>query len=94
VKNFYYRGDSASHEKELLAWLRDEDRADGPQGPIGFAISACMSEALHRAIVQVPEASWEAFGKADGKEIRECAAVDVTTFPGTDLRLIYKIGSC
>ncbi len=76
VTSFYYRGDSASHEKELLTWLRDERRADGPQGPIGFAISARMSEALHRAILQIPEASWEAYGKADGKEIRECAEVD------------------
>jgi hypothetical protein len=76
VTSYYYRGDSASHEKELLAWLRDEKRADGPQGKIGFAISARMSEALHRAIVQIPEASWEAYGKADGKEIRECAEVD------------------
>ena len=35
-----------------------------------------MSEALHRAISRVPEASWEACGKADSKEIRECAEVD------------------
>ena len=76
VTDFYYRGDSASHEKELLGWLRDEKRADGPQGKIGFAISARMSEALHRAIVQVPEASWNLYGKSDGKEIRECAEVD------------------
>ena len=32
VTSFYYRGDSASHEKELLARLRDENRADGPRG--------------------------------------------------------------
>jgi hypothetical protein len=76
VRSFYYRGDSASHEKELLTWLRDENRADGPQGRIGFAISARMSEALHQAIVQVPEASWQMYGKADSKEIRECAEVD------------------
>ncbi|MHB1841162.1 MAG: IS1380 family transposase, partial [Acidobacteriaceae bacterium] len=76
VTSYYYRGDSASHEKELLGWLRDENRADGPQGKIGFAISARMSEALHRAISQVPEASWNLYGKADSKEIRECAEVD------------------
>ena len=76
MRSFYYRGDSASHEKELLTWLRDENRADGPQGRIGFAISARMSEALHQAIVQVPEASWQMYGKADSKEIRECAEVD------------------
>ena len=76
VDTFYYRGDSASHEHGLLAWLRDEKRADGPQGRIGFAVSARMSEALHRAILQVPEAGWSLYGKADGKEIRACAEVD------------------
>jgi hypothetical protein len=76
VASFYYRGDSASHEKELLGWLRDDRRADGPQGRIGFAISARMSEALHQAILQIPEAGWTLYGKADGKEIRECSEVD------------------
>ena len=76
VTSYYYRGDSASHEKELLDWLRDEKRADGPQGKIGFAISARMSEALHRAILRVPDGGWSLYGKADSKEIRECAEVD------------------
>ena len=76
VTTFYYRGDSASHEKELLQWLGDEKRADGPQGLIGFAISARMSEALHQAILQIPEAGWEAYGEPHAKEIRECAEVD------------------
>ena len=77
VTSFHYRGDSASHEKELMQWLRDEKRADGPQGKIGFAIGARMSEALHRAILQSPEAGWSLYGKADGWEIRECAEVDL-----------------
>ena len=51
VTSFYDRGDSASHEKELLSWLRDEKRADGPRGKIGFAVGARMSEALHRVAV-------------------------------------------
>ena len=76
VKEFYDLGDSASHEHHLLNWLRDEKRADGPQGKIGFAVSARMSEALHRAILQIPEASWNLYGQADGKEIRECAEAD------------------
>jgi hypothetical protein len=76
VTTFYYRGDSASHEKELLQWLGDEKRADGPQGFIGFAISARMSEALHQAILQIPETGWEAYGEPHAKEIRECVEVD------------------
>lgn len=55
VKKYYYRGASAYHESELVNWLRDENREGGPQGKIGFAISARMSEALHAAIGAVPE---------------------------------------
>ena len=76
VTSYYYRGDSACHEKDLIAWLRDEERADGPRGRIGFAVSARMSEALHRAILEIPEADWSLYGKADGQDIRECAEVD------------------
>jgi hypothetical protein len=32
----YFRGDSACHEAELIGWLRDENRTEGPQGRIGF----------------------------------------------------------
>ena len=76
VRTFYYRGDSACHERELMQWLRDEKRADGPQGRIGFAISARLSEALQQAILRVPEDHWEAYGEPHAKEIRECAEVD------------------
>jgi Transposase DDE domain group 1 len=76
IQTFYYRGDSASHEKELMQWLRDEKRPEGPQGFIGFAISARMSEALHQAILKVPESAWEGDGEPHAKEIRECAEVD------------------
>lgn len=80
VETYYYRGDSACHESGLMNWLRDGNRADGPRGLIGFAISARMSEALHKAIGKVPEADWEAYGKAHATEIRECA--EVSFVPG------------
>ena len=64
VTTFYYRGDSASHEHELIQWLRDEKRADGPQGFLGFAISARMTDALHKAVLRVPEENWEGDGEA------------------------------
>lgn len=76
VQTYYFRGDSACHESNLVEWLRDEQRADGPQGFIGFAMSARMSEALHKAILQVPEGQWEVYGEAHAKEIRECAEID------------------
>src|SRR6202030_94047 len=37
VQEFYFRGDSACYEGELLEWLQNQDRPDGPQGRIGFA---------------------------------------------------------
>jgi len=80
VKTFYYRGDSACHESRLMNWLRDGGRAEGPQGFIGFAISARMSEALHKAIGKVPEEDWAASGKEHATEIRECA--EVSFVPG------------
>jgi len=80
AKTFYYRGDSACHESSLMNWLRDGGRAEGPQGFIGFAISARMSEALHKAIGKVPEEDWAASGKEHGTEIRECA--EVSFVPG------------
>ena len=76
VKTYYYRGDSACHESGLVNWLRDEKRADGPQGFIPLCgISARMSEALQGAILAVPEEAWEPYGEPHAEEIRECAEV-------------------
>jgi hypothetical protein len=80
VTEYYYRGDSASHESHLINWLRNEKREDGPRGFIGFAVSARMSDALHQAILKVSEAAWQAYGNADAREIRECA--EVSFVPG------------
>ena len=80
VTTYYYRGDSACHESDLINWLRDDDRAEGPQGRIGFAISARMSEALHKAIESVPEQAWKPYGRPHAVEIRECA--EVSFVPG------------
>lgn len=75
VERYYFRGDSACHENDLLNWLRDEKRTEGPQGFIGFAISARMTEALQEAILAVPEAEWKAYGEPHPNEMRECAEV-------------------
>ena len=75
VKEYYYRGDSACHESELVNWLRDEQREGGPAGRIGFAISARMSDPLHAAIQAVGEKGWKTYGETHPTEIRECADV-------------------
>lgn len=76
VEEFYYRGDSACQENELMGWLRNEEREDGPRGFIGFAISARMNAALREAIKSgVEEKSWERLKDSDKSVIRECAEV-------------------
>jgi hypothetical protein len=75
VKEFYYRGDSACHEHNLIGWLRNERREDGPQSWIGFAISARMTKPLQQAVQTVEESAWASYGKADTEVIRECAEV-------------------
>src|SRR5260370_21252323 len=75
VTTYYYRGDAACHEKELLRWLSNEKREEGPQGCIGFAISVRMSEALREAILEVPEKEWKAYGEREPDIDRERAEV-------------------
>jgi hypothetical protein len=75
MKELYFRGDSACDEDRLLTWLRDEKRKDGPQGFIGFAVSARMNAALREEVVATPEAKWQLY-QEDSATIKECAEVD------------------
>ena len=71
----YFRGDSACYEQSLLEWLRDEQRPAGPQGRIGFAISARMHAALHAEIVATPESRWQPYSE-DSAVVKQCCEVD------------------
>ena len=61
VEQRCFRGDSACYEQTLMKWLRNRQREDGPEGFIGFAISARMSESLRDKIRMLPEAGWRAY---------------------------------
>lgn len=74
VTEYYFRGDSACWDKELLNWLRDEQRVEGPRGPITFAISVRMTPNLRRHIARLPEHQWKPY-RDDAEAIRECADV-------------------
>jgi Transposase DDE domain group 1 len=71
----YFRGDSACCEQSLIEWLRDEQRAGGPQGRIGFAVSARMNPALHAEIIATPESRWQPYSE-DSMVVKECCEVD------------------
>jgi hypothetical protein len=72
----YFRGDSACHENDLLAWLNHADREAEPGGRILFAVSAVMSEPLARALRKVKESDWKSFDKEDDGTLRQWAEVD------------------
>lgn len=74
VSEYYFRGDSACWEKDLLNWLRDEQRNDGPQGPITFGISVRMTPNLKKHIVRLGENLWRPY-REDAGMISECADV-------------------
>jgi hypothetical protein len=76
VEEFYFRGDSACHESNLLNWLRNDGREEGPKCRIGFAISAKMTDALKTTIQKtVAEKEWQPYGEKSEEVIRECADV-------------------
>jgi len=72
----YFRGDSACHNEELLAWLRHPDREKELGGRIGFVVSAFMSEPLGQALRRVPEAQWKTFATEEDGTLRQWAEVD------------------
>jgi hypothetical protein len=76
VRQRYFRGDSASHENELLDWLKHPDRAREPGGRIGFAVSAVMSPALGAALQKVQEPAWKTFAAEPDGTLRQWAEVD------------------
>ena len=75
IEERYFRGDSACYEERLLRWLSDEQRPNGPRGPIGFAISARMNQGLRDEIQAVGEGEWEFYGQ-DPEVIKECVELD------------------
>lgn len=71
-----FRGDSACYEDELLRWLCDEQREDGPKGRIDFAVSAVMSPELKRSSQEVQEKQWTTFGVETDGVVRQWAELD------------------
>jgi hypothetical protein len=58
VTEYYFRADSACYDERVLKWLANAARRDGPRGPIGFTISADMTEPLRAMCEAVAEPAW------------------------------------
>jgi len=75
VTTCFFRADSACYDEDVLKWLADPARPGGPTGPIGFTISADMTEALHKVCAAVRERGW-ALVEARPDETVHCAEVE------------------
>jgi hypothetical protein len=92
VKEYYFRADSACYDERVLQWLADPQRPGGPAGPIGFTISADMTEPLRALCAAVPEAAW-ALLEARAEETVRGAEVEFTPgeWPKTAWPLRYLV---
>ena len=75
VKTRYFRGDSACHENQLIAWLRAPERGLEAGGAIGFAISAVLSAELAKAVAAVAEKEWKTLSTETDGTLRQWAEV-------------------
>jgi hypothetical protein len=71
VREFYFRGDSGCWERTLVNWLRDENRSEGPQGRITFAISVRMTPSLKEHIGRMSESCWKPY-RDDVDTVSQC----------------------
>jgi hypothetical protein len=74
VNEYYFRGDAACYENDLLDWLRNPQRSTGPQGVIGFAVSAPVHAPLKAEILQLDESVWQLYRDESTARL-ECAVV-------------------
>jgi hypothetical protein len=61
----------------LVHWLRDEQRPEGPRGPITFATSVRMTVNLKKPILRLPDVLWKPY-REDTEAVSECA--DLTNY--------------
>jgi len=82
-----FRADSACYEERVLKWLANAKREGGPAGPIGFTISADMTEDLQKVCAAVRDAGaagdadspqWQLLDDLRADEIVEWAEVEFT----------------
>ena len=77
ITTYRFRADSACYEQAVLKWLANPAREDGPQGEIGFTISADMSPELRGKCESVVEWRWEVVEER-AEETVCCAPVEFT----------------
>ncbi len=80
VTEYAFRADSACYDEDVLKWLANPQRPDGPQGQMGFTISADMTPELRTQCAGVRERHW-VLGEERAEESVPAAEVE---FPPGD----------
>lgn len=78
AQQLFFRGDSACYEEDLLKWLSNPGRKDGPAAAIGFTISADMTEQLQQVCKAVPASDWKMLDDKRPDETVEWSEVEFT----------------
>lgn len=76
VVSFSFSGDSACDNNELLEWLDDKNRTDGPKAKIEYVVSAKMVEGLSKAVKAVPENEWKLYAKGSDDTLKQWCDLD------------------
>lgn len=82
VTEYYFRGDSGCYEKQLMSWLRNEQRAEGPRGPIQFAISVRLQPSLKQHIRRLRAFAWKPYRDEGRRGERMCGCVELLARSG------------
>ena len=72
VGEYFFRGDAACWDRELVNWLGDEQRSQGPRGRITFALSVRMTSGLKKHILRLPDSVWKPY-RSDHEAESDCA---------------------
>ena len=72
ITEYYFRADSACYDATVLKWLVDPARPDGPAGPIGFTISADMTQDLRTVCQAAPGSAWKLLEERVDETVHWC----------------------
>jgi hypothetical protein len=76
---YAFRADSACYDQDVLKWLANPQRPDGPQGQIAFTISADMTLELRTKCAAIGERHW---GLVEDRAEESVHAAEVEFTPG------------
>jgi len=76
ITNYAFRGDTACYENNLLNWLDNPKRAQGPQMRIEYAVGARCHEGLVKCMKRVSDKAWVTVEVEEDGTLRQWSDLD------------------